>query len=47
MPAAIEAEQLRKHYPPDVQALDGVSLNVEAGDHIRRARPRTAPGSRR
>jgi ABC-2 type transport system ATP-binding protein len=31
MPAAIEAEQLRKHYPPDVQALDGVSLNVEAG----------------
>jgi ABC-2 type transport system ATP-binding protein len=31
MPAAIEAEQLRKHYPPDVQALDGVDLNVEAG----------------
>ena len=28
---AIEAKALRKHYPPNVQALDGVSLTVEAG----------------
>jgi ABC-2 type transport system ATP-binding protein len=28
---AIEAVDVRKHYPPDVQALDGVSLAVEAG----------------
>ena len=31
MDAAIEATDLRKAYPPDVQALDGVSLSVEAG----------------
>jgi len=31
MPIAIEAQDLRKRYPPDVQALDGISLNVEAG----------------
>jgi len=31
MPAAIEAVDLRKRYPPAVQALDGVSLSVEAG----------------
>jgi ABC-2 type transport system ATP-binding protein len=31
MEFAIEAKELRKHYPPDVQALDGVSLKVEAG----------------
>ena len=31
MQTAIEAADLRKHYPPDVQALDGVSLAVEAG----------------
>ncbi len=31
MPAAIEAVDLHKRYPPDVQALDGVSLTVEAG----------------
>jgi ABC-2 type transport system ATP-binding protein len=31
MPTAIEATDLRKHYPPDVQALDGVSLSVEVG----------------
>jgi ABC-2 type transport system ATP-binding protein len=31
MAAAIEATDLHKHYPPDVQALDGVSLSVEAG----------------
>jgi ABC-2 type transport system ATP-binding protein len=28
---AIEAVDVRKHYPPDVQALDGISLSVEAG----------------
>jgi ABC-2 type transport system ATP-binding protein len=28
---AIEAKDLRKTYPPDVRALDGVSLSVEAG----------------
>jgi ABC-2 type transport system ATP-binding protein len=28
---AIEAVDVRKHYPPDVQALAGVSLAVEAG----------------
>jgi ABC-2 type transport system ATP-binding protein len=31
METAIEAVELRKHYPPNVQALDGVSLSVEAG----------------
>jgi ABC-2 type transport system ATP-binding protein len=31
MPAAIEAGDLHKRYPPAVQALDGVSLSVEAG----------------
>ncbi|MDE3132979.1 MAG: ATP-binding cassette domain-containing protein [Acidobacteriota bacterium] len=31
MPAAIEATDLKKRYPPNVQALDGVSLSVEAG----------------
>jgi ABC-2 type transport system ATP-binding protein len=31
MEFAIEAKELRKHYPPNVQALDGVSLTVEAG----------------
>ena len=31
MPAAIEAVELRKRYPPAVQALDGISLSVEAG----------------
>ncbi|HEX3802850.1 MAG TPA: ATP-binding cassette domain-containing protein [Solirubrobacteraceae bacterium] len=31
MPAAIEATDLRKHYPPNVQALDGISLTVESG----------------
>ncbi len=31
MPTAIEAVDVRKHYPPDVQALAGVSLAVEAG----------------
>ena len=31
MPAAIEAVDLRKKYPPEVQALDGVSLSVETG----------------
>jgi len=31
MPTAIEATSLRKHYPPDVQALDGISLAVESG----------------
>jgi ABC-2 type transport system ATP-binding protein len=29
--AAIEATDLHKHYPPATQALDGVSLSVEAG----------------
>jgi ABC-2 type transport system ATP-binding protein len=28
---AIEATELRKHYPPDVQALDGFDLGVEEG----------------
>src|SRR5881398_2513766 len=31
MPLAIEATDLRKSYPPDVQALDGVRLAVPAG----------------
>jgi ABC-2 type transport system ATP-binding protein len=31
MQTAIEATDLRKHYPPDVQALDGITLEVEAG----------------
>jgi ABC-2 type transport system ATP-binding protein len=31
MPAAIEATELRKTYPPAVQALDGLSIAVEAG----------------
>jgi ABC-2 type transport system ATP-binding protein len=31
MPAAIEATELRKTYPPDVRALDGLSMSVEAG----------------
>jgi ABC-2 type transport system ATP-binding protein len=31
MPAAIEATELRKTYPPDVRALDGLSISVEAG----------------
>jgi ABC-2 type transport system ATP-binding protein len=31
METAIEATDLRKRYPPDVQALDGISLAVEAG----------------
>ena len=39
MQTAIEAADLRKHYPPNVQALDGVSLSVEAGHDLWRARP--------
>jgi ABC-2 type transport system ATP-binding protein len=31
MPAAIEATELRKTYPPDVTALDGLTVSVEAG----------------
>ena len=31
MTLAIEAEDLRKTYPPDVRALDGLSLAVQAG----------------
>ena len=31
MPVAIEAHDLKKRYPPAVQALDGVSLSVESG----------------
>jgi ABC-2 type transport system ATP-binding protein len=31
MSTAIEAAGLRKHYPPDVQALDGLDLAVEEG----------------
>jgi ABC-2 type transport system ATP-binding protein len=31
MQTAIEATELRKRYPPDVQALDGITLAVEAG----------------
>ncbi|MGO9958269.1 MAG: ATP-binding cassette domain-containing protein [Solirubrobacteraceae bacterium] len=31
MPPAIEASELRKTYPPDVRALDGLSMSVEAG----------------
>ena len=31
MTAAIEATELRKTYPPDVQALDGLSISVQAG----------------
>ena len=31
MSKAIEASGLRKHYPPDVQALDGLDLAVEEG----------------
>jgi ABC-2 type transport system ATP-binding protein len=31
METAIEAVELRKHYPPNVQALDGISLSVAAG----------------
>jgi ABC-2 type transport system ATP-binding protein len=31
MPAAIEATELRKTYRPDVQALNGLSISVEAG----------------
>ncbi len=31
MQTAIEATELRKRYPPDVQALDGISLAVESG----------------
>ena len=31
MTNAIEAIELRKHYPPDVQALDGLDLEVEEG----------------
>ena len=31
MPNAIEAGGLEKHYPPDVQALDGVSFTVPEG----------------
>ena len=31
MSKAIEARGLRKHYPPDVQALDGLDLAVEEG----------------
>ena len=31
MSETIHAEGLRKHYPPDVQALDGVSVAAEAG----------------
>jgi ABC-2 type transport system ATP-binding protein len=31
MTVAILAEELRKSYPPDVRALDGLSLSVEAG----------------
>ena len=31
MQTAIEATDLRKRYPPEVQALDGISLSVEAG----------------
>ena len=28
---AIEATELRKTYPPDVRALDGLSMSVETG----------------
>jgi ABC-2 type transport system ATP-binding protein len=31
MSNAIEASELKKHYPPDVQALDGIDLGVEEG----------------
>ena len=31
MEVAIRAADLRKHYPPNVQALDGISVEVEAG----------------
>src|ERR1700729_3819704 len=31
MKTAIEAAELRKNYPPDVTALDGISLSVPAG----------------
>jgi ABC-2 type transport system ATP-binding protein len=31
MPAAIEAIELRKTYPPGVRALDGLSMSVESG----------------
>src|ERR1700749_2007447 len=31
MTRAIEAHELRKHYPPDVQALDGLDLAIEEG----------------
>ena len=31
MSKTIEASGLRKHYPPDVQALDGLDLGVEEG----------------
>jgi ABC-2 type transport system ATP-binding protein len=31
MPNAIEVKGLEKHYPPDVQALDGVSFSVPEG----------------
>ena len=31
MQAAIEAREVRKRYPPDVQALDGITLSVESG----------------
>ena len=31
MANAIVASELRKHYPPDVQALDGIDLGVEEG----------------
>ncbi len=31
MTAAIDATELRKTYPPDVQALDGLSVSVQAG----------------
>ena len=35
----IEAHELRKTYPPDGQALDGLSLSVAAGHDLRPARP--------
>jgi ABC-2 type transport system ATP-binding protein len=31
MATAIEATDLRKHYPPNVQALDGITLAVDPG----------------
>jgi ABC-type multidrug transport system ATPase subunit len=46
MQTAIEATELRKRYPPDVQALDGISLAVERDD-LWRASGLTVPASQR